>query len=120
MGELFIIDFTAMPPADRQVAMMAAAGNVVADDPATQARLVTEAMNTKGSVMRQGLQQPRRVIWQLMAGGVLDRHPRLKVALTEIRADWVPVTLDHLTSRFAALGVTGFFTNDPGSIPLPR
>jgi predicted TIM-barrel fold metal-dependent hydrolase len=100
-----VIDFTKMPPADRQKAMMAAAGNVVDDDPAVQARLVTEAMNTKGSVMRIGLQQPRRVMWQLMAGGVLDRHPRLKVALTEIRADWVPVLLEHLAERFAALGV---------------
>ena len=96
-----IIDFTQMEPADRQTAMMAAAGNVVHDDPAEQARLVTEAMNTEGSVMRRGLQQPRRVMWQLMAGGVLDRHPGLKVALTEIRADWVPATLDHLTAAFA-------------------
>lgn len=96
-----IIDFTQMDPAERQEAMMAAAGNVVDDDPATQARLVTEAMTTKSSVMRRGLQQPRRVMWQLMAGGVLDRHPRLKVALTEIRADWVPATLDHLAARFA-------------------
>lgn len=96
-----IIDFTQMEPEVRQTAMMAAAGNVVHDDPAEQARLVTEAMNTEGSVMRRGLQQPRRVMWQLMAGGVLDRHPGLKVALTEIRADWVPATLAHLTTRFA-------------------
>jgi predicted TIM-barrel fold metal-dependent hydrolase len=96
-----IIDFTRMEPAERQVAMMAAAGNVVDDDPATQARLVTASMNTRGSVMRRGLQRPRRVMWQLMAGGVLDRHPGLKVALTEIRADWVPATLDHLATRFA-------------------
>jgi predicted TIM-barrel fold metal-dependent hydrolase len=100
-----IIDFTKMPPAERQKAMMAAAGNVVHDDPATQARLVTEAMGQKGSVMRRGLQQPRRVMWQLMAGGVLDRHPDLKIALTEIRADWVPATLDHLASRFSDLRV---------------
>jgi predicted TIM-barrel fold metal-dependent hydrolase len=100
-----IIDFTKMPPAERQKAMMAAAGNVVHDDPATQARLVTEAMGQKGSVMRRGLQQPRRVMWQLMAGGVLDRHPDLKIALTEIRADWVPATLDHLAARFSDLRV---------------
>jgi predicted TIM-barrel fold metal-dependent hydrolase len=101
-----IIDFTKMPPAERQKAMMAAAGNVVDDDPATQARLVTEAMGQKGSVMRRGLQQPRRVMWQLMAGGVLDRHPGLKIALTEIRADWVPATLAHLAARFSDVHVT--------------
>jgi predicted TIM-barrel fold metal-dependent hydrolase len=100
-----IIDFTQMEPEVRQKAMMAAAGNVVDPDPAEQARLVTEAMNTQGSVMRRGLQQPRRVMWQLMAGGVLDRHPGLKVALTEIRADWVPATLDHLAGRLARQGV---------------
>jgi predicted TIM-barrel fold metal-dependent hydrolase len=100
-----IIDFTKMAPAERQKAMMAAAGNVVDDDPATQARLVTEAMGQKGSVMRRGLQQPRRVMWQLMAGGVLDRHPDLKIALTEIRADWVPATLAHLAARFSDVQV---------------
>lgn len=66
---------------------------------------VAAMMSERGSAMRLGLQQPRRVMWQLMAGGVLDRHPRLKVALTEIRADWVPETLDHLTTRFAQLQV---------------
>lgn len=105
-----IIDFSQMEPADRQTAMMAAAGNVVHDDPAVQAERVTEAMQTKGSVMRRGLQQPRRVMWQLMAGGVLDRHPGLRVALTEIRADWVPATLDHLARRFAERDVPARLT----------
>jgi predicted TIM-barrel fold metal-dependent hydrolase len=59
-----------------------------------------EMMRTPGSSIRLGLQQPRRAMWQLMAGGVFDRHPRLKVALTEIRADWVPGTLAHLAVRF--------------------
>jgi Amidohydrolase len=62
-------------------------------------------MGQKGSVMRRGLQQPRRVMWQLMAGGVLDRHPDLKIALTEIRADWVPATLAHLAIRFSDVHV---------------
>ncbi|HEX5587495.1 MAG TPA: amidohydrolase family protein [Acidimicrobiia bacterium] len=42
---------------------------------------------------------PRQVMWQLMLGGAFDRHPALKLAMTEIRADWVPATLaalDHL------------------------
>jgi predicted TIM-barrel fold metal-dependent hydrolase len=39
---------------------------------------------------------PRRPIWQLIVGGVLDLHPSLKLALTEIRADWVPATIERL------------------------
>jgi predicted TIM-barrel fold metal-dependent hydrolase len=35
----------------------------------------------------------RAPLWQLMFGGVFDRHPRLTVAMTEVRADWVPATL---------------------------
>lgn len=44
----------------------------------------------------------RRPLWQLMAGGVLDRHPRLVVAMTEVRADWVPATIAELDRRVAA------------------
>jgi predicted TIM-barrel fold metal-dependent hydrolase len=39
---------------------------------------------------------PQRVMWQLMLSGVFDRHPRLKLAMTEIRAAWVPATLATL------------------------
>lgn len=39
---------------------------------------------------------PRRVIWQLMLSGVFDRHPKLKLCLTEVRADWLPSTLKRL------------------------
>lgn len=42
----------------------------------------------------------RRLTWQLMLGGVFDRHPGLKLVLTEIRADWVPETLRRLEERF--------------------
>lgn len=35
-------------------------------------------------------------MWQLMLGGVFDRHPRLKLFPTEIRVDWIPATLAHL------------------------
>jgi predicted TIM-barrel fold metal-dependent hydrolase len=44
---------------------------------------------------------PRRAVWQLMAGGVFDRHPQLRLALTEVRADWVPGTLAALDGAFA-------------------
>lgn len=43
---------------------------------------------------------PRRVLWQLMLGGVFDRHPGLKLVLTEVRADWIPATLAQLDARF--------------------
>ena len=42
----------------------------------------------------------RRALWQLTLSGVFDRHPELKVVLTEIRADWVPATLRHLDAVF--------------------
>lgn len=44
---------------------------------------------------------PRRVLWQLMVGGVFDRFPHLRLALTEVRADWLPDTLAHLDRRAA-------------------
>ena len=43
----------------------------------------------------------RRAIWQLMLSGVFDRHPALKVALVEIRADWIPETLAYLDASFS-------------------
>ena len=44
--------------------------------------------------------KPRRPMWQLMLGGAFDRHPDLKVVLTEIRADWVPPTLARLDAYY--------------------
>jgi predicted TIM-barrel fold metal-dependent hydrolase len=38
----------------------------------------------------------RRPLWQLMLGGVLDRHPGLRIVMTEARADWTPATLRAL------------------------
>lgn len=38
----------------------------------------------------------RRPMWQLMLGGVFDRHPGLRFVPTEIRIDWIPATLRHL------------------------
>ena len=48
---------------------------------------------------------PQQVMWQLMLGGVFDRHPNLKFVLTEVRATWVPATLaalDRLADEAAA------------------
>jgi predicted TIM-barrel fold metal-dependent hydrolase len=49
---------------------------------------------------------PRRVMWQLMLSGAFDRHPDLKLALTEVRADWVPATLAHLDHLHATTDTT--------------
>jgi predicted TIM-barrel fold metal-dependent hydrolase len=43
---------------------------------------------------------PRRPMWQLMLSGVFDRHPDLKLLLTEIRADWLPALLQHLDAMY--------------------
>ncbi len=38
----------------------------------------------------------RRPFWQMVFGGVFDKHPDLRLMLTEIRLDWIPATLGYL------------------------
>jgi len=40
----------------------------------------------------------RRALWQLIFGGVFERHPRLRMSFVENRADWVPSTCRDLDS----------------------
>jgi predicted TIM-barrel fold metal-dependent hydrolase len=42
----------------------------------------------------------RRPMWQMMYGGVFDRHPELKLVMTEVRLDWIPANLTHLDGLF--------------------
>lgn len=49
---------------------------------------------------RTALTEPRRVFWQLMIAGVFDRYPALQLVFTEMRADWVPATVDALDRHF--------------------
>jgi predicted TIM-barrel fold metal-dependent hydrolase len=42
----------------------------------------------------------RRPMWQLMFGGVFDRHPKLKLLMTEVRLDWIPATIAHLDALY--------------------
>ena len=42
----------------------------------------------------------RRPMWQVMFGGVFDRHPDLRLLMTEVRADWLPSTLHHLDAVY--------------------
>ncbi len=44
--------------------------------------------------------KPRQPMWQLMLGGVFDRHPDLKLVMTEVRVDWLPATLSYLDGLF--------------------
>ena len=44
--------------------------------------------------------QHRQAMWQLMLGGVFDRHPELKLMMAEVRADWLPETLAHLDAVY--------------------
>jgi predicted TIM-barrel fold metal-dependent hydrolase len=48
------------------------------------------------------MRRERQVMWQLMLGGAFDRHPGLRLALTEVRADWVPGTLAALDKLAAS------------------
>jgi predicted TIM-barrel fold metal-dependent hydrolase len=42
----------------------------------------------------------RQAFWQMLLGGVFDRHPKLKLMMTEVRADWIPALLRHLDGVF--------------------
>jgi predicted TIM-barrel fold metal-dependent hydrolase len=53
---------------------------------------------------RMALTEPRRLMWQLMLGGVFDRYPDLRLVFTEIRADWVPDTIEFLDRHLATAG----------------
>jgi predicted TIM-barrel fold metal-dependent hydrolase len=44
----------------------------------------------------------RRPMWQMMYGGVFDRHPDLKLVMTEVRLDWIPSNLAHLDELYDA------------------
>jgi predicted TIM-barrel fold metal-dependent hydrolase len=61
----------------------------------------------------------RRSLWQLIFGGVFERHPRLKLVFTEQRVLWVPETLKTLDNIFAS--DTQFLAGaDVTDIDLPR
>jgi predicted TIM-barrel fold metal-dependent hydrolase len=74
------------------------------DPGASLAALREQLVNGETSPLALDL-GPRRVMWQLMLGGVFDRHPKLRLAITEVRADWVPITLARLDQRAAASAV---------------
>ena len=56
-------------------------------------KLVTTVFNDSGVFADL---RSRQGMWQFMLGGVFDRHPQLKMMVTEVRADWIPATLELL------------------------
>ena len=61
--------------------------------------LLSEIINNAPRFFSKDL-RPRRVMWQLMLGGLFDRHPRLELIMTEVRGDWLPQTLRHLDAAY--------------------
>lgn len=48
--------------------------------------------------------QERRPLWQMMWGGVFDRFPDLRIVFAEIRAHWIPETLQRLEEENVRTG----------------
>jgi predicted TIM-barrel fold metal-dependent hydrolase len=61
--------------------------------------LLSEIINNAEGFFSKDL-RPRRAMWQMMLGGVFDRHPGLKLVMTEVRGDWLPATLAHLDRAY--------------------
>jgi predicted TIM-barrel fold metal-dependent hydrolase len=64
--------------------------------------LLAEIVNNSDHFFRD--LRPRRAMWRMMLGGVFDRHPNLKLMMTEVRGDWLPDALQHLDAAFEAAG----------------
>ncbi|MBW3668475.1 MAG: amidohydrolase [Actinobacteria bacterium] len=43
----------------------------------------------------------RLAFWQILLGGVFDRHPSLRLAFTELGADWITTVLELMDGRHA-------------------
>jgi predicted TIM-barrel fold metal-dependent hydrolase len=61
--------------------------------------LLSEIINNAEGFFSLDL-RPRRAMWQMMLGGVFDRHPKLRLVMTEVRGDWLPATLAQLDAAY--------------------
>lgn len=58
----------------------------------------------------------RRPLWQLIFGGVFERFPDLRVAFTELGADWIPAMLERLDEQYGSpfeRGITDVLRSSP-------
>jgi predicted TIM-barrel fold metal-dependent hydrolase len=85
--------------------MQAAGGGLPPIGSVPEEERVVHRREKDGGRLNKVLHATRRVMWQMMLSGALDRHPDLKLVFTEIRADWVPGTLAYLDQEFARGGV---------------
>jgi len=44
----------------------------------------------------------RQVLWHFIMGGIFDRHPNLRMMITEVRADWIPAVLQMMDKVWEA------------------
>ena len=99
-----------IPQVDHTSVMASMSAKAVAKAAMTDEERLVASMTKErvagDSFLGRAIFATRRLVWQLMLGGVFDRFPGLKVVLTEIRADWVPDTLAHLDRAFAKSGVS--------------
>jgi len=70
-------------------------------DPSQTKSLMMEALSAAEDSPLALDMGPRRLLWQLMVGGVFDRFPELQFVLVEVRSDWLPPTLAALDARHA-------------------
>jgi predicted TIM-barrel fold metal-dependent hydrolase len=80
---------------------------ILAGDPNVMEAMMRGDLKTVNKIVRESNNSPfaldlapRQAFWQLILGGVFDRHPTLKLTFTEVRADWLPATLAYLDQRF--------------------
>jgi predicted TIM-barrel fold metal-dependent hydrolase len=74
---------------------------------AGRTHLLSELMNHTERLFQSNLLGPRQAMWQMMLGGVFDRHPGLRLFMTEVRGDWLPPTLRQLDTAYQATAKTG-------------
>ncbi len=50
--------------------------------------------------MMETLFRTRRGVWVMILGGVFERHPKLKMVLTEQWMDWAPGVMDDMDDLY--------------------
>jgi predicted TIM-barrel fold metal-dependent hydrolase len=90
-------------PQQERAAFMNSSGQPLAPTVAEEEkRAARTAGLTNSGMLRPIMYVTRRLAAQMMISGVLDRHPKLKVVITECRADWVPGTIAQMDREFEA------------------